>query len=135
MKLESFALILTFALIDPSVSCAVYLGREFVERVGRELGEVARYRAIEALDDGHVLREAGVRYGAVGGQIYSSEAPPSVVAAETYSRGELETYSMRTLELYHPDNQEIEACGQNRIEMAALNMSKRFSEAQNLKES
>ena len=64
--------------------------------------------------------------------IRDSEAPPSVVSAETYSRAELETYSTRTLELYQRDNQELEARGQNRIEMAALNMSKRASEARNV---
>ncbi len=60
--------------------------------------------------------------------IYDSESPPSVVSAETYSRGELETYSTRTLELYQRDNQEMKARGLNRIEMAALNMSRIFSE-------
>jgi hypothetical protein len=64
--------------------------------------------------------------------IRDSEAPPSVVSAETYSRAELETYSMKTLELYQRDNREIEARGQNRIEMAALDMSKRFSEARDI---
>jgi hypothetical protein len=68
----------------------------------------------------------------MGRPIRDSEAPPSVVSAETYSRAELETYSMRTLALYRRDNREIEARGQNRIEMAALNMSKRFSEAQDV---
>jgi hypothetical protein len=64
----------------------------------------------------------------MGRPIYASEAPPSVVAAETYSRGELETYSMRTLGLYRRDNQELEAGGQNRIELAALHMSKSAAE-------
>jgi len=68
----------------------------------------------------------------MGRPIRDSEAPPSVVSAEAYSRAELETYSTRTLELYQRDNQEMEARSQNRIEMAALNMSKRFSEAKDI---
>jgi hypothetical protein len=69
----------------------------------------------------------------MGRPIRDSEAPPSVVSAETYSRAEFETYSIRTLELYQRDNREIEARGQNRIEMAALNMSKSLSEAREVR--
>jgi hypothetical protein len=69
----------------------------------------------------------------MGRPIRDAEAPPSVVSAESYSRAELETYSTRTLELYQRDNQDLEARGQNRIEMAALNMSKRLSEAQDVR--
>jgi hypothetical protein len=68
----------------------------------------------------------------MGRPIRDAEAPPSVVSAETYSRAELETYSTRTLELYQRDNRELEARGQNRIEMAALNMSKKLSEARDV---
>lgn len=69
----------------------------------------------------------------LGRPIRDSEAPPSVVSAETYSRAELETYSMRTLELYQRDNRAIEARGQNRIEMAALDMSKSLSKARKVR--
>jgi hypothetical protein len=79
--------------------------------------------------------EFGQRYpnAKMGRPIRDAEAPPGVVSAETYSRAEIETYSSRTLELYQRDNQEMEAQGQNRIELAALNMSRRFSEAKEAK--
>ncbi len=45
--------------------------------------------------------------------IYRYQDKPAVVSSETYSRGELETYSPKTLELYHKDNMTMEARGRN----------------------
>jgi len=55
--------------------------------------------------------------------IYSTEDTAEVISSETYSRGELETYSLRTLELYYQDMLEMEAGGLNRIEMIVGHMT------------
>jgi len=60
--------------------------------------------------------------------IYSSQDTPYVVSSETYSLGELATYSKKTLELYQQDNIDMESRDLNRIELAIGIMSKRFAE-------
>lgn len=60
--------------------------------------------------------------------IYSSQDTPYVVSSETYSRGELATYSIKTLKLYQQDNTDMESKNLNRIELAIGIMSKKFTE-------
>jgi hypothetical protein len=60
--------------------------------------------------------------------IRRSQDTPTVVSSETYSRGEFETYSLKTLELYHEDNVAMEAKGMNRLEIVASIMSEKFKE-------
>jgi len=60
--------------------------------------------------------------------IYSTQDTPYVVSSETYSRGELATYSKKTLELYLQDILEMKTKNINRIELAIALMSREFSE-------
>jgi len=60
--------------------------------------------------------------------IYSSEDTPYAVSSETYSRGELATYSKKTLELFYQDNIDMESKDLNKIELTIGIMSKRFAE-------
>ena len=60
--------------------------------------------------------------------IYSWQDTPYAVSSETYSRGELATYSKRTLELYYADALDMQAKNSNRIESSVRIMSKKFSE-------
>jgi hypothetical protein len=60
--------------------------------------------------------------------IYSSQNTPYVVSSETYSRGELATYSKKTLELYRQDMLDMKSRGLNRIEVAIGMMTKKFAE-------
>jgi hypothetical protein len=55
--------------------------------------------------------------------IYSVEDSPYVVSSETYSRGELATYSKKTLELYLQDVLDMAAKKMNRIELIFNAMS------------
>ncbi len=50
--------------------------------------------------------------------IYSSQDSHYIVSSETYSRGELATYSRKTLELYLNDIQDLISKDLNRIELA-----------------
>jgi len=60
--------------------------------------------------------------------IYSWQDTPYATSSETYSRGELATYSKRTLELYWADTLDMQSKELNRIEMSVGIMSKKFSE-------
>jgi len=60
--------------------------------------------------------------------IYSSQDTPYAVSSETYSRGELATYSKKTLELYLHDIMEMKTKDINRIELAIALISREFSE-------
>jgi hypothetical protein len=55
--------------------------------------------------------------------IHSVEDSPYVVSSETYSRGELATYSKKTLELYLQDVLDMAAKKMNRIELIFNTMS------------
>jgi hypothetical protein len=50
--------------------------------------------------------------------IYSRDDTPQMTSAETYSRAELETYSVRTLDFYYSDILGMSAQGKNRIAIA-----------------
>lgn len=60
--------------------------------------------------------------------IYSSQDTPYVVSSETYSRGELATYSKKTLESYLQDILDMKSRDLNRIELSIALMSKKFAE-------
>lgn len=47
--------------------------------------------------------------------VYSRDDTPQVTSSETYSRAELETYSIHTLEFYYSDILGLSAQGKNRI--------------------
>jgi hypothetical protein len=58
--------------------------------------------------------------------IYSVDDSPYVVSSETYSRGELATYSTRTLKLYLQDVMDMASKNINRIELIFDTMSEKF---------
>ncbi len=59
--------------------------------------------------------------------IYSRDDAPGVTSSETYSRAELETYSIQTLEYYYMDILAMSARGENRIALAVENMRRMAS--------
>ncbi len=59
--------------------------------------------------------------------IYSRQDTPQVVSSETYSRGELATYSKKTLELYYQDILEMSQKNINRIEVIFSRMLEEFN--------
>ena len=60
--------------------------------------------------------------------IYSADDSAYVTSSETYARGELATYSKRTIELYYQDLMEMRAKDLNRIEIIFNTMMERFRE-------
>jgi hypothetical protein len=59
--------------------------------------------------------------------IYSRQDTPQIVSSETYSRGELATYSKKTLELYYQDILEMSQKNINRIEVIFSRMLEEFN--------
>lgn len=55
----------------------------------------------------------------LGRPIYARDEAPGRISSETYSRCELETYSMRTLDYYYGDVLAMSARGENRVESIA----------------
>ena len=58
--------------------------------------------------------------------IYSADDSLWGVSSETYARGELATYSRRTLELYYKDLLDMKSKNLNRVEMIFNTMLERF---------
>lgn len=58
--------------------------------------------------------------------IHSVDDSPYVVSSETYSRGELATYSKKTLELYLQDVMDMASNSMNRIELIFNTMSEKL---------
>jgi len=66
--------------------------------------------------------------------IYSTDDSPWVVSSETYARGELATYSKRTLELYYEDLLDMKSKNLNLIEMIFNTMLEGFREGAGVRE-
>jgi len=58
--------------------------------------------------------------------IYSEDDSAWITSSETYARGELATYSRRTIELYHEDLLDIKSKNLNRIEIIFNAMLEKF---------
>ena len=66
--------------------------------------------------------------------IYSADDSPWGVSSETYTRGELATYSKRTIELYYEDILDMKLKNLNRIEIIFNTMLERLRNAAGVQE-